>query len=117
MQPDVVGASLSTYLLPPAASAAILALEARAPRRVFWPIILVGIIALVTTGYRHAGVAPEFAAALAPLATAMNGRSTESYMQRDQARAGILAARWLVAIFCYAIVALAVREVVAILPG
>ena len=113
---DVSAASMF-YVVPPLASAVILALEARAPRRAYWPIILVGTIAMVTTGYRHAGVPLELAAALPPLATAINVRSTESYMERDQPRAAILFARWLVAVFCYAIIALGVREVAGIVGG
>jgi hypothetical protein len=108
---------VSGYLIPPLASAAILVLETRAPRRVYWPIIVLGVIALVTTGYRHAGVAPEMAAALPPLATAINVRSTERYLDREHGRAVVMTMRWLVAIFCYAIVALAIREVLAVTQG
>lgn len=117
MEPNVVSGSIMQYLLPPVASAVILAIGSRAPRRAFWPLMLVGTTVLVTTGYRHAGVAPELAAALAPLATAINVRSTESYLERDQPRAAIMAARWLVAVFCYAIIALGVHEVMAIVQG
>ena len=106
-----------SYLVPLLGSAVILGLEARAPRRAYWPIVLVGVIAMVTAGWVSAGAAPGIAAALPPLATAINVRSTERYMERDQGRAIVLTARWLVAVFCFAIVALGVQEVLAVVLG
>ena len=106
-----------SYLAPLLACAVILALESRAPRRAYWPIVLVGVIGMVTTGYVTAGAAPGFAAALPPLAAAINVRSTERYMERDRGRAIVLSARWLVAVVCYATIVLGVKEILAVLMG
>jgi len=126
MDLNVSSAASVSYFIAPVASAVLLALEARAPRRIFWPLVTVGSLALVTTGFRSVGVLavaggarilPSIGAMLPPLATAINVRSTERYMHDSDVRRGILAVRWAIATACYAIIALGAREILEVASG